>query len=120
MAVNSVTLPSASAGAALSSTFINNTGAAASIKSTSGNLYGFCLTNTTAAPAYVEFFNLSGTPTLGTSAVAFCVLIPAGGNVTMNPPPMGLMNFSSGIGFAVTTAENGTTAAAVTGMVFYK
>jgi hypothetical protein len=112
--------PSTFAVCALSSTFINNTGAAVTVKASAGNLYGFSLTNSTAAPAYVEFFNTTTTPTLGTTGVVFCVVIPASGNVTINPTAMGLMNFSSGIGFAVTTAENGTTTAAVTGMIFYK
>jgi hypothetical protein len=121
MAVNSVALPSAAVGAALSAKFINASGAAANVKASAGNLYGFSLTNSTASPAFVEFFNTSGTPTLGTTAVAFCVVIPASGNVTINPTTLGLMNFTTGIGFAVTTAENGTTAAAaVTGMIFYK
>jgi hypothetical protein len=31
-----------------------------------------------------------------------------------------LANFSTGIGFGVVTAENGATAAAVTGIVLYK
>ncbi len=119
MAVNSVQLPSTAIGAALSAKFINGSGAAVSIKNSAGNLYGFSLTNSTASPAYVEFFNTASTPTLGTTAVVFCVVIPAGGNVTINPTTLGLMNFFLGIGFAVTTAENGSTAAAVTGMLFF-
>jgi hypothetical protein len=120
MAVNSVSLPSASAGAALSTKFISASGAAVNIKNSAGNLYGFSLTNATASPAFVEFFNTASAPTLGTTAVVFCVPIPASGNVTMNPTTLGLMNFSTGIGFAVTTAENGATSAAVTGMIFFK
>jgi hypothetical protein len=119
MAVNSVNLPSVAAGAALSAKFINNSGAAVSIKASAGNLYGFSLTNSTASPAFVEFFNTASAPTLGTTAVVFCVVIPASGNVTINPTTLALMNFFLGIGFAVTTAENGTATAGVTGMVFF-
>jgi hypothetical protein len=119
MAVNSVHLSSVAAGAALSAKFINNSGAAVSIKNSAGNLYGFSLTNSTASPAFVEFFNTASAPTLGTTAVVFCIVIPASGNVTINPTTLGLMNFFLGIGFAVTTAENGTSSAGVTGMIFY-
>jgi hypothetical protein len=105
---------------ALSATFRNNTGAAVSIKAAAGNLYGFSLTNSNAFPAYIEFFNSAVAPTLGTTAVVFCVPLPAAGNVTITPNSFPLMNFTAGIGFAVTTAVNGTSAAAATGMVFWK
>lgn len=108
-----------STSSSLSAKFINASGAAVNVKASAGNLYGFSLTNSTAALAYVEFFNTSSAPTLGTSGVVFCVVIPASGNVTINPTTMGLMNFSAGISFAATTAENGSTTAAVTGMIFY-
>jgi hypothetical protein len=120
MAVNNVNLPNASSGAALSSSFINATGAAVTLKASTGNLYGFSLTNGTAAAAFIEFFNVATTPTLGTTAVVFCIPLPASANVTLPPSTMALFNFSAGISFAVTTAENGATTAAVTGMIFYK
>jgi hypothetical protein len=108
------------AGGAFSSTFINATGAAVNIKNSFGNLYGLTLTNNTAAVAFVEFFDTAVVPTLGTTAVAFCVEIPASGNVTLQPCEIALKNFVNGIGFAVVTIENGTTPASVTGMIFWK
>jgi hypothetical protein len=118
--VNAVVLPSTLAGTTLSSSFINATGAASNLKATPGNLYGFSLTNGTAAVAFIEFFNAATTPVLGTTAVVFCIQLPASAVITLPPSTFALFNFSTGIGFAVTTIENGTVAAAVTGMVFYK
>ena len=118
--VNAVVLPSTLAGTTLSSSFINATGAAVNLKATPGNLYGFSLTNGTAAVAFIEFFNAATTPVLGTTAVVFCIQLPASAVITLPPSTFALFNFSTGIGFAVTTIENGTVAAAVTGMVFYK
>jgi hypothetical protein len=120
MAVNNVPLPTTLAGTALSATFINASGAAVSIKASAGNLYGFTLSNGTAATAFVEFFNTAAVPTLGTTAVVFCVQLPASVSITLPPASFALLNFATGIGFAVTTIENGTVAAAVTGMIFYK
>jgi hypothetical protein len=50
----------------------------------------------------------------------FCVVIPANGNVTIPPTTTGLKHFSTGLGFGAVTAENGSTTATVTGMVFFK
>lgn len=108
------------ASGAYSPTFINATGAAISVKNASGNLYGLVLTNNTAAVVFVEFFDTAAVPTLGTTAVAFCIEIPASGIVTLPPGDIALKNFTTGIGFAVTTTENGATTASVTGMLFWK
>jgi hypothetical protein len=118
-AVNNVALPSAAAGAALSSRFINSNGAGICLKASSGNLYGFTLTNGSASIANVEFFNSATAPTLGTTPVVFCVTLPPSANVTISPN-LALMNFSTGIGFAATSVEGGTTTAAVVGMIFFE
>lgn len=112
--------PSTASAGAVSGTFINNTGASVNIKASAGNLYGFTLTNETAAVAYIEFFNIASAPVLGTTAVVFAVKIAANANLTIPPSAFGLLNFTTGIGFAVTTTENGVTTAAVTGMIFFK
>jgi hypothetical protein len=112
--------PSTYAVCTLSSQFINVSGAAICIKASAGNLYGLSLYSIAASPIFVEFFNVASAPTLGTSTVVFSVVIPASGSIVI-PPYFALMNFSTGIGFAVTTAQGGTsTSTAVTGMIFYK
>lgn len=115
-------LPVASAvpSAAASFNFRNASGAATSVKASAGNLYGFCLTNETAAVEYVEFFNTAAAPTLGTTAVVLAVKIPASATVCPGSATVAWGSFSTGIGFASVTAENGTTAASVTGALFYQ
>jgi hypothetical protein len=111
--------PTTLATAAPSVAFINDSGAGVNLKSSAGNLYGFSITNETASVAYIEFFNTGSAPTLGTTAVLFAIKLPASANITMISDNA-LANFSTGIGFGVVTAENGATAAAVTGIVLYK
>jgi hypothetical protein len=112
--------PTALAAGAFTTKFQNASGAAVNLKASSGNLYGFSLTNETAAVAYIEFFNTAATPTLGTTAVVFAIKLPASANITIPPTDIALMNFTTGIGFACTTTENGTTAASITGMIFFQ
>ncbi len=112
--------PATASAGAFTAKFINASGAAASVKASAGNLYGFSLTNGTAAAAFIEFFNTASAPTLGTTAVVLAIPLPASANVTISPGAIALMNFGTGIGFAVTTAENGSSTAAVTGGLFYE
>jgi hypothetical protein len=99
--------------------FINASGAAVSVKASAGNLYGVTLTNNTAAVAFVEFFNTTSAPVLGTTAVVMAFAIPASGILNIPPNTFALGNFATGMGFACTTAENGATTASVTGIVWY-
>jgi hypothetical protein len=115
-----VLAPSTATGVAPTMSFINATGAAASIKASAGNLYGFCLTNETSSVEYAEFFNTASTPTLGTTAVVFAVKMPASANVCPGTLSMPMHAFSSGIGFASVTTENGSTTASITGALFYQ
>jgi hypothetical protein len=105
--------------AACSFKFINASGAAVSVKASAGNLYGVTLTNNTAAVAFVEFFNTAGVPVLGTTAVAMAFEIPASGILNIPPSVFALGNFATGIGFACTTAENGSVTASITGVIWY-
>jgi hypothetical protein len=111
--------PASPAAAACTPKFVNASGAAVNLKATAGNLYGVVLTNSAAAVTFAEFFNTSGTPVLGTTAVVMAFAIPASATLTIPIGAFALMNFSTGIGFAATTVENGTTAVAVTGGVFF-
>jgi hypothetical protein len=100
--------------------FINASGAAISVKASAGNLYGFCLTNETAAVEYAEFFNTAGTPTLGTTAVVMAIKIPISATVCPGISPFPMNQFATGIGFACVTAENGSSTASITGALFYQ
>jgi len=104
--------------------FINASGAAISVKGGSGNLYGFALSNGTAAVCIVEFFNTASVPTLGTTAVYAAFILPANtlesGPVVVPVTPAPFLSFNTGIGFAAVTAENGSTTCSVTGEVLYK
>lgn len=112
--------PSTATGVAPTGKFVNASGAATSIKASAGNLYGFCLTNETAAVEYAEFFNTASAPTLGTTAVAFAIKIPISATVCPSIGQLPMWPFSTGIGFGVTTTENGSTAASCTGVLFFE
>lgn len=92
---------------------------ATSIKSSAGQLYGWHLFNTTAAVAYVQFFNLAtGSVTLGTTAPLFSIGIPASGGATVNFDKG--IAFGTAITFACTTTRAGSTGATCDVNFFYK
>lgn len=115
-----VDVPSTTAAASSTLKFQNASGAAVNIKASAGNLYGFCLTNETAAVEYAEFFNTASAPTLGTTAVVLAIKIPVSATICPGPTLPAWSNFSTGIGFASVTTENGTTTASVTGGIFFQ
>jgi hypothetical protein len=112
--------PTTATGAAVTMKFINASGAAVSVKAAAGNLYGFCLTNETTAVEYAEFFNTASAPTLGTTAVVLAIKLPISASVCPNLSALPLTAFSTGIGFASVTTENGSTTASITGGLFYQ
>jgi hypothetical protein len=86
---------------------------ATNVKASAGQLYRADLSNNSATPAYVSFYNTSGTPTCGTSIV-YQMMIPANstsGAGWVSAGSMGL-TFSSGIGICATTGIAGTGAVA--------
>lgn len=112
--------PQATSAFATTFSFINASGAAASIKASSGNLFGLVLTNNTAAVCFAEFFNKATAPTLGTDAVVMAYEIPASAAYNIPPGPYALGNFTTGIGFGAVTAENGAVTCSVTGQIYTK
>lgn len=82
------------------------------LKASSGAISSIVLMNTSAAQKFVKFYDLAVAPTVGTSTVAFTVIVPiaAAGpiNVTF---PRGL-RFATGIAYAITNlvADSDTTA----------
>ena len=74
---------------------------ATSIKASAGAVLSVTASNTGAAVAYVKLYNLATAPTVGTSAIAITISVPAGGTVNL---PFGTAGaqFSAGIGLAIT------------------
>lgn len=72
------------------------------VKSTAGRLYGYVLTNTTAATKFVRLYNLTTAPTVGTSVPVMVVAVPPNNTVVaeMTIP----VAFATGISYAVTGA----------------
>lgn len=81
-------------------------------KATAGTIYGLTVSNTGAAAAFVKLYN-SATVTVGTTAVALTVPVPAGGVVSLNWGTQG-MRYSTGICYSITNlaADTDTTAVA--------
>lgn len=85
-------------------------GTVTTLKATRGQLFWFNCTNTTAATAFIEFFDATSV-TLGTTTPKFAIQVPASANVTQNWDPSGV-NFFTAIKAAAVTAYNGSTGAA--------
>lgn len=81
------------------------TPAAATIKGSAGRLLGYQLQNSSASLRSVKLFNATA-PTLGTTAAAFEIDLPAGAMVTFN--------LESGIGFANAITYSVTSAKGLT------
>ena len=91
-------------------------------KASAGQLYGYMVSNTSAAYSYLCFHNASTTPTAGAS-IFFKIGIPAGG--AANVEFSNGIAFSTGIAISTVTgsADNNTTAVAAGDLVvnlFYK
>lgn len=91
-------------------------------KASAGQLYGYMVSNTSAAYSYLCFHNSASTPTAGAS-IFFKIGIPAGGaaNVSFDSG----LAFSTGIAISTVTgaADNNTTAVALNDLIinlFYK
>jgi PBP1b-binding outer membrane lipoprotein LpoB len=98
-----------------STTFFLNSAAttnATLVKSSAGMLYYVMATNTSASTKFVRFYNLTTSPTVGTSTPILVYSIPANSSVSLPLPSMGL-KFSTGISFAITGAAAYLDASAV-------
>lgn len=90
------------------------------VKATGGSVYGFAVQNTSAAVAFLQLYNTSGTPTLGTSVIwsVPCII-----GVTIVPPssiPLGQFATGIGIGFSTTASSTGTPSVAPVVTLWYK
>jgi hypothetical protein len=81
------------------------------VKSSAGQVYAIYVTNTNASPRYIKLYNVSSSPTVGTTTVFARAMIPADttGNGFVVPIPAGV-EFTTGIAYGLTTgsADNDT------------
>jgi hypothetical protein len=98
---------------------LSQAGAATTIKTSAGMVFGASLVNNNAAVVYVEFFNTNSV-TLGTTAPVLVLVIPASGTLNLGPTDTGLIYNATAISVAAVTAYTGSTVGSVTGSVFYK
>lgn len=82
-----------------------------SVKNAGGNIYSIVASNTNAAARFLKLYNLATAPTVGTSAVALTIAIPANGFVNLDFGTYGV-RFGTGIALAITGAavDSDTTA----------
>ena len=82
------------------------------VKATAGTIYGLVASNTSASDRFLKLYN-SATVTVGTTAVALTLKIPAGNFIEVDFGPMG-MRYGTGICLSITGAapDNDTTAIA--------
>lgn len=89
----------------------NLTNTAQAVKASAGNLYGWNIINPNATAVYVKFYNIAAASvTVGTSAVALTLMIPAQGSVYLEPSCI-QQYFSTAISVACTLnlADNDNT-----------
>jgi hypothetical protein len=91
------------------------------IKNTAGNVYGLSIQNPNASVIFLQFYNTTGTPVLGTFVIWF-IAVPASGTVTIPPGTMALANHAAGIGIGASTSatSTGTPGTAPNVTIFYK
>lgn len=86
---------------------------ATSVKAAAGTLFSVDVTNTNASARYIKFYNSTGAPTVGTTAIAFEYLVPGSTGGGGHSPNFGAdgVAFSSGIAWAIATGPGTSTAA---------
>jgi hypothetical protein len=94
---------------------------AVAIKGSAGVLYGYYISNTATHPNYVRFYNSTGA-TIGSTAAALTVMLPASAAANVEFPHG--INFSTGISIGATSVNtaDSTTAGATScliGNIFY-
>ena len=75
------------------------------IKATAGSVFGVSVNNPNAGTIYLQFYNTTTTPTLGTSVIWWLSIPPGAFNI--NPALMALAKFTTGIGIGAATTATG-------------
>jgi hypothetical protein len=93
----------------------------ASVKASPGNLFGISVVNKTASALYIQLYNTSGVPTLGTSVI-WWIPLAASQTIHIAPGAVGMHNFATGIGIGASTTptSTGTPGTAPEVVVYYK
>jgi hypothetical protein len=81
------------------------------VKSTAARVYGYHLSNTTAAWKFVRLYNMTTAPTVGTSVPA--LIIPIAPNMTAVVDRSAPIAFTTGLSYSITGAGTDLDATAV-------
>lgn len=94
--------------------FVNSaaTTNATSVKASAGTLYSIVVSNSGAAAAFLKLYNSAAAPTVGTTAIALTIPIPASSVITVTFGSLG-QRFATGIALAITNLVAETDATAV-------
>lgn len=108
-AVTATPATPASTGSLINSAATTN---AQNVKNTAGQLYSVTASNSGAAAAFVKIYNLNVAPTVGTSAIALTIPVPASSAINI---PLGALGvrFTNGISLAITNLVGEADATAV-------
>lgn len=90
------------------------------VKASAGRVYGYVITNTTAAAKFVKLYNKASAPTLASDVPLRTIMVPPNGIVAYHVG-MGLGGFSAGIAIAATGAigDTDTTALAANDLIIH-
>lgn len=102
---NVALVPATSGGLTMFSALsVGTSGDATNVKASAGQLYGWYISNTNAAPAYVKFYNSASAPTAGSGTPVLRIAVPgsSSGTATNINYSAGIA-FSAGIGFTIVT-----------------
>lgn len=103
--------PSTSGGYSVSRLLSAASTNATSVKASAGQVYGWMLFNTSAAPKFFKLYNKASAPTVGTDTPFMTMPIPAGGGIVADFD--GGIAMGTGVAFAITGAVGDTDTTAV-------
>lgn len=88
------------------------------VKASAGRVYGYVISNTSAAAKFVKLYNKATAPTIGTDVPVRTIMVPAGG-IAAYHVGQGLAGFTAGIAIAATGAigDADTTALAANDLI---
>ncbi|RWZ78913.1 MAG: hypothetical protein EOT05_04190 [Candidatus Microsaccharimonas sossegonensis] len=112
--IGKVTILPQSSGAATTFTLLSAaTTNATLVKASAGALFMITATNNSGTVAFLKFYNKASAPTVGTDTPVLTFLLPSNGGLAVPVPVTGIQ-FSTGIGFAITGLAPATDTTAVT------
>lgn len=85
------------------------------VKGSAGQVYDGAISNTSSAAVYLRLYDVSSTPTVGTTTIKRTIQVPGNGTVILSWPNG--LQFSSGIAYGITTAIADTDTSAISASV---